>query len=225
MSSCATHWRCEHSGCRPLKAWDTRSGRRSWPSWVNKALSSQIGKTAYHGVRSTVRPAGIGEGGSGAAGTPQGRWPHRLSRRTRPNGVHPASGCRQVHSRRGGRLHWQATRCGVHRERPGCRPGVAALCSGADDPSPTCRPARRRASSSRLDCRRTLEPAIRAIAHLLTETEIMAPEVQCPTAQATQRTGTGRSVEPSATRSVLSVITGERSHHAVSGTPETSWSM
>jgi hypothetical protein len=103
------------------------------PSWGKKAFQCHISKTAYHGIWSTIRPTGIAEGGSGVAGPPQGCWSHRLPRRTRPDGVHPASGGRQVHPGGGGSVHWQATRCRIHREHPSRCSEVAAVCPGADD--------------------------------------------------------------------------------------------
>jgi hypothetical protein len=61
-----------------------------------------LGETVGHGIRSTVRPAGVGAADAGASISSPGRGSQRLPRRTRPNGVHTAPVRRQVHSRGAG---------------------------------------------------------------------------------------------------------------------------
>jgi hypothetical protein len=115
------------------------------------AASSACGQDCPHGVRSTVRPASIASAGKGVAGPSPGRRSCGLSRRSWPDGLRPASGGRQVHTRRSGGVHQPAAGGGVRRGSAGGCAGLAAIGPTADDEHPALRAARRGAPSSRMD--------------------------------------------------------------------------
>ena len=124
--------------------------------FVRPTSKCSVSKTPCDGVRSTVRPARVGETGQRAARSSQGSRSHRLPRRSRSDGPHPASGRRQVHPRRGGSVHFSATWHRARRERVRrCAGGEALRARTAAAPL-AYRSARRRASPSRMDRHRTL---------------------------------------------------------------------
>src|ERR1700688_448916 len=114
--------RAGFSGCMvapsTTKALSLEAGTCDASAAESQTTHRHFGKTAIHGVRSTVRPTRLGEAVAGTFAPPQGGRPRRLPRGARPNGLHAASSGRQVHSRRGGGVHRPAAR---HRIPGGSR--------------------------------------------------------------------------------------------------------